>query len=291
MVHLPRPEGVLPDDAVFTRRGALGLASFAGYAAFALSAAAEPITTGEQGLATEEVYIPTRDGRIPAYVARPAAGGRRPVVIVVCEIFGLHEYVRDVCRRLAQQGYAAVAPGFFARAGDPAPLTDMARIREIVATATNEQVMGDLAATRAWLGGRPWANARRVGITGFCWGGAVVWMACSRFRDFAAGVAWYGRLAPPEQPGAEQRQYPLEVVHALNAPVLGLYAGQDRGIPVADVERMRAELRRFNKADSEIVLYPDAQHGFHADYRESYDRAAAEDGWRRLLAHFERHLR
>lgn len=294
MVSLLRPEGPSPEHAVLTRRGALGLASFAGYAAFAVSAAAQPIRTPETGLVAESVYVRTRDGQIPAYVARPAARGRHPVVVVISEVFGLHEYIRDVTRRLAQAGYAAIAPDFFARVGDPAPLTDFARIREIVGTATNEQVMSDLAATLAYLRAQPYADARRAGITGFCWGGAVVWMACSRFRDFDAGVAWYGRLsrpAPTDFLGAEERPWPLDTAHALNAPVLGLYAGRDRGIPLDTVERMRAELREHRKRGSEIVVYPEAQHGFHADYRDSYDRAAAEDGWRRLLAHFDRHVK
>lgn len=293
MLTLDRPEGPSPADAVLTRRGVFGAASFAGYAAFALSAQAEPIRTSSEGLETAEVIIPTQDGSIPGYLARPAGRGRKPCILLVSEVFGLHEYIRDVARRLAHAGYCVIAPGFFARAGDPAPLTEFAAIQRIVSTATNEQVMGDIAATIAWLRRQPFANARRLGITGFCWGGAVVWMACARFEDFDAGVAWYGRLSPPgptEFLGAEQRQWPVQTAYALHAPVLGLYGGRDRGITAASIEEMRTALREHRKRDSEIIVYPDAQHGFHADYRDSYNRAAAEDGWRRLLAHFDRYV-
>ena len=293
MLTLDRPEGPSPADAALTRRGVFGAASFAGYAAFALSAQAQPIHTPSEGLETGDVVIPTQDGSIPGYLARPAGRGRRPCVLLVSEVFGLHEYIRDTARRLARAGYVTIAPDFFARAGNPAPLTDFAAIQRIVATATNEQVMGDIAATLAWLRRQPFANARRLGITGFCWGGAVVWMACSRFEDFDAGVAWYGRLTPPaasEFLGAEQRPWPVQTAYALHAPVLGLYAGHDRGITAASIEEMRAQLAEHRKRDSAIVVYPDASHGFHADYRDSYNRADAEDGSRRLLAHFDRYV-
>jgi carboxymethylenebutenolidase len=262
---------------------------FGGFAVAALSAEAAPITTDTAGLVAGEVRIPTRNSQMPAYFARPDRRGRNPVVVVVSEVFGVHEYIRDVCRRLAKSGYFAVAPDFFHRAGDPAPLTDFAEIRKLVATAGNEQVMGDIAAALAWVRAQPGADGRAVGITGFCWGGAVTWMAAARFRDFRAGVAWYGRLtrpAPTEFLGAEQRPWPIDVAAQLNAPVLGLYAGKDAGIPLESVERMRAALRAAGKRGSDIIVYPGAQHGFHADYRGVHDAVAAEDGWRRLLDHF-----
>ena len=287
---LTRPEGGLPEDLQLSRRGLAGLI-FGGYAVAALSAQAQPIVTDTAGLVVEEVLLPTRDSQMPAYTARPARRGRHPVVLVVSEVFGVHQYIRDVCRRLAKQGYFAIAPAFFHRAGDPAPLTDFAEVRKLVATATHEQVMGDVAATLEWLRRRRDTEMRRAAITGFCWGGAVVWTACARFRDFDAGVAWYGRLVPPASGdflGAEQRPWPVQVAHALNAPVLGLYAENDRGIPLSAVEQMRQALRDAGKRDSEIIVYPGAQHGFHADYREAYNAAAAEDGWRRMLEHFRR---
>ena len=288
--RLLRPEGAEPEDFQLSRRGLAGL-FFGGYALSALSAEAQPVTTGLEGLVAEDVLVRTRTSEMPAHTVRPQGRGRFPAVIVVSEVFGVHQYIRDVCRRLAKAGYYAIAPAFFHRAGDPAPLTEFAEIRTLVATATNEQVMNDIAATLHFLRRESSADSRRVGITGFCWGGAVVWMACSRFREFDAGVAWYGRLtapAPGEFLGDEPRQWPLDVAHALHAPVLGLYAASDRGIPLESVERMRRALQAYGRTGSSIVVYPGAQHGFHADYRETYDAAAAADGWRRMLEHFRR---
>lgn len=290
MIALTRPEGSEPADFNLSRRGLASL-FFGGFAVAALSAEAAPIATDTAGLVAGEAVIPTRNSQMPVYFARPDRRGRNPVVVVISEVFGVHEYIRDVCRRLAKSGYLAVAPDFFHRAGDPAPLTDFAEIRKLVETANNEQVMGDVAATLGWIRAQPNADARRIGITGFCWGGAVVWMGAARFQDFRAGVAWYGRLTPPaagEFLGGERRTWPIDIVGQLNAPVLGLYAGKDQGIPLESVERMRQALRAAGKRGSDIVVYPGAQHGFHADYRATYDPVAAEDGWRRLLDHFRR---
>lgn len=290
MITLVRPEGPRPEDFAHTRRGLAGL-FFAGYAAAAVSARAEPITTDSADLATGEVMIPVEGGQMPAYLARPDGPGKFGAIVVVSEVFGVHKYIRDICRRLAKAGYVAIAPAFFFRAGDPAPLTDFAAISRIVSTATNAQVESDIAATLDWLVRQPFADRRRLGITGFCWGGAAVWMSAARFRQLKAGVAWYGRLsAPPADPGQapEQRPWPLDIVRDLRAPVLGLYAGKDRGIPVSDVGKMREALADRRKK-GELIVYPDAQHGFHADYRESYDQAAAEDGWARMIAWFNTH--
>ncbi|MBC6982834.1 dienelactone hydrolase family protein [Caulobacter sp. 17J80-11] len=306
MVHLPRPEGATDADFKPTRRALAGLMMFAGYALGGGPARAETVHTDEAGLFTREATIPSNGFDLPAYVAMPADAKKRPVVIVVSEIFGVHEYIRDTARRLAKAGYVAIAPAFFARAGDPAPLTDQDEIRKIVATATNAQVMGDIKATIAWLGTNPdigqprkgfgkakFADTKRIGVTGFCWGGAVVWMAAAQIPQIKAGVAWYGRLAKPKAGaflGDENRAWPLDVVQELHAPVLGLYAGQDQGIPLSDVDAMRAALKAAGEKRDEIVVYPDAKHGFHADYRQSYDQAAAEDGWKRLLAWFGKYL-
>jgi carboxymethylenebutenolidase len=288
MTVLTRPEGPAPEDFVHSRR-ALGGMFFAGYALAAVSAEAAPITTDAKGLEAHEVRIPLKDGTfLPAYMARPAAKGRYPVVVVISEVFGVHEYIRDICRRLGKLGYAAVAPAFFFRAGDPAPLTDFDEIRKIVQTATNAQVMGDIDAVLDWLGDQDWADRKRLGITGFCWGGAVVWMAAARFPEFKAAVAWYGRLAPPKPGGfmsEDRRQWPLEVVDQLQAPVLGLYAGLDKGITAESIEQMRAAMKADGKK-GRIIVYPDAQHGFHADYRPTYNEADALDGWARMLAWF-----
>ena len=288
MPTLTRPEGSEPRDFDLSRR-ALPALFFAGYAAAAVSARAEPITTDASGLIAETVMIPAGDRDIPAYIARPDGRGKRPVVLVVSEVFGIHEYIRDVCRRLARLGYVAIAPDFFVRHGDPAPLVDFTQIRNIVAAATDSQVMSDLEATAGWLAAQDFVNRKKMAITGFCWGGAQVWLACERFRFFKCGVAWYGRLSRPAAGqflSEADREWPLELAGYLKAPVLGLYGGKDQGIPVTDVEAMRGKLREFRKAGADLIIYPDAQHGFHADYRASYDAKAAQDGWRRMIDYF-----
>jgi carboxymethylenebutenolidase len=298
MAVLILPEGQTPDDLKLSRRavGALGGLLFSGYATAALAREAKPVSTDAVGLTVETVAYATPDGfSLPAYVARPEGEGPHPVVIVASEIFGVHEYIRDVCRRLAKAGYAAIAPAFFVRVADPAPLSDMRRIMQIVSAASPEQVMGDVAATLDWAGQQAWAAGDKVGITGFCWGGKVVWQACARFPAIDAGVAWYGRLAPAADASPEQndagRPWPVDLASELTAPVLGLYGGQDQGIPLASVDRMRAALMRSGRTNSEIVVYPDAPHGFHADYRASYAEVDARDGWSRLLATFDKALK
>jgi carboxymethylenebutenolidase len=299
-MHLSRPEGFTAEDLKTTRR-TLGGLLFAGYALGAGPLNAAAITTDTEGLFAAAVKIPSGGVELPAYIAMPEKARRKPVVIVVSEVFGLHEYIRDLCRRLAKAGYVAVAPDFFVRAGDPAPLDDFAEIRKIVETATNDQILGDIQATIDWLGSKPelgqkekaFADLKRVGITGFCWGGAAVWMAAALVPKIKAGVAWYGRLVKPKAGdflGAEDRPWPVDVAGRLHAPVLGLYAGQDKGIPVSDVEAMRAALAAAGDKRSEIQVFPDAQHGFHADYRSAYNQADAEAGWNRLLDWFKRKL-
>lgn len=288
MRTLTRPEGTKPADLNLSRRG-LGLAMFGGYAAFAFSAEAQPIVTDAQGLITEMAEVPAPDRAIPAFVARPEARGRFPVVVVIPEVFGLHEYVRDICRRLAKLGYVAISPDLFVRQGDPSEVTDFDEIRRIVGGASEAQVMGDVGATLAFIGRQAYADRGKIAITGFCWGGAVVWLAAARFPQIKAGAAWYGRLTAPEPGeflGEPERTWPVQVAGQLKAPVLGLYAGKDQGIPIADVEAMRRALWDSGKHASEILLYLESQHGFHADYRASYDPEAAKDAWARMLAHF-----
>ena len=188
MRTLTRPEGTEPSDLDLSRR-ALGLAAFGGYAVFAFSAEAAPIHTDAEGLVEGMVQVDAGDRMIPAYQARPAAKGRYPVVVVICEVFGIHEYIRDTCRRLAKLGYAAIAPDFFVRAGDPSVISDFAQIRRIVSTATDKQVMNDLNATLRFIKAQPYADKGHMAITGFCWGGAIAWLACERSKDFKAGVA------------------------------------------------------------------------------------------------------
>ncbi|WP_396594873.1 dienelactone hydrolase family protein [Brevundimonas sp. R86498] len=299
MTVLIRPEGPVADDFRPSRRSLAGLGAgvvFTGYAVAALAQDAMPITTDSVGLETGTVSYPSADGfDLPAYVARPEGEGPFPVVIVVSEIFGLHAYIQDVARRLAKAGYAAVAPAFFVRVEDPAPLADMQRIQAIVAAAGYEQVMGDIAATLEWASGQLWANTDKVGITGFCWGGKVVWQAAARFAAIDAGVAWYGRLAPPANATPEQRTagapFPVDLAGDLKGVVIGNYGSADGGIPNDTVAAMQAALEAAGATESGIKLYPDAPHGFHADYRASYRAAEAADGWARLLALFEAKLK
>jgi carboxymethylenebutenolidase len=286
MASLTRPDGPSTEDLKPSRR-AIGGMFFAGYAAAASWAGAEPIHTDQAGLTVETVTLPTKDFSLPAYVARPARAGRFPVVIVVSEIFGIHEYIKDVCRRLAKLGYVALAPAFFLRVGDPAPLSDMQAVMKIVQQASDQQVLGDLGASIAFLERQRYVQPGRLAITGFCWGGGVTWLACEAFSQIKAGVAWYGRMVPPAIRGDPTRLWPLERVARLSAPVLGLYGAKDH---LADgVPAMRAALAAAGKTGSEIIVYPDAGHGFHADYRDSYNEADAKDGWARMLAFFRAH--
>jgi carboxymethylenebutenolidase len=279
MLNLTRPEGSEPQDFDVTRRAAVGM-FFAGYALAAVSADAAPIVTPSAGLKIEETLVPNgAEKPLPAYVARPDGNARHAAIVVVNEIFGIHDYIKDVCRRLARLGYVAIAPDFFYRAGANLPaMTSIDQIRPIVAQATVPQVDADVRATTAWLKGRRFVRGERIGITGFCWGGAVVWRSAMVDPDIKAGVAWYGQLKPLVARAAE-----------LKVPVLGLYGALDQGIPPTDVEAMRAALQAAGKAASEIRVYPDAQHGFHADYRASYNETDAKDGWARMLAFFRAH--
>jgi carboxymethylenebutenolidase len=283
MPILTRPEGVAPEDLHLSRRAVAGL-FFAGYAAAAWSAQAQPIHTDETGLITGTVTLPAADFALPGYLARPKAKGRFPAVLVASEIFGMHEYIRDTCRRLAKLGYVAVAPAFFVRVADPAPLSDIAAVIKIVNQASDQQVMGDVGATLKFLKAQPFVDASRLAVTGFCWGGGVTWLACEEFTQFKAGVAWYGRMVPPASGGDAARLWPAKLAGQLHAPVLGLYGAKD-GL-AASVPAMREALAAAHKTSSEIIVYPDAGHGFHADYRDSYNAADAKDGWTRMLAFF-----
>lgn len=274
-----------------TRRMFGGLAAgLAGYALAARPVAASAITTPSDGLVTAEFELKMADGGlIPGYFARPEGDGPFPVVHVVHEIFGVHEYIRDVCRRLAKEGYLAATANLYARAGDTSEMSSYEEIFPIVATADPAQVNGDLDAIGAFLTDDLPGNKDAVGITGFCWGGAVAWLYAAHNPNLAAAVAWYGRLVPPED--NDGRPYPVDVVNELGAPVLGLYGGQDRLISADDIARMKAEIAAAAEAGAdmptvEFVVYDDANHGFHADYRPAYDPAAAKDGWARMLGWF-----
>lgn len=295
MTHtLMTPEGT-PEDFTLSRRGfgrgVVGLLGAVGFAAAIEPVAASVITTDEEGLITGLIAAPTANGQLPAYVARPEAPGSHPVVIVIHEIFGVHEYIRDTARRLAKAGYTAVVPDLYFRAGDPSGLSDWDEIGKIVRTATNDQVMGDLKALTDYLERMEWANTNELGITGFCWGGGVTWMYSAFDERVKAGAAWYGRLVNPG-PGRfsaqDDRAYPIDLASKFHGPVLGLYGGKDRGIPVSDVTAMNAKLKAAGDP-SNILLYPEAQHGFHADYRPAYGEKDAKDAWAKALAWFKLH--
>lgn len=246
------------------------------------------ITTDTNGLVAGEVKIAVKDGEIPAYRALPAKGKNFPVVLVVQEIFGVHEHIKDICRRFAKLGYLAVAPELYARQGDVSKLTDIGEIRKIVVKVPDEQVMADLDSAVAWAK-KNGGDTKKLGVTGFCWGGRIVWLYSAHNPNLKAGVAWYGTLVPPppERASPLQPKAPIELVKDLKAPVLGLYGGADQGIPNNTVEQMQAALKDAKKP-SEIVLYPDTPHGFHADYRPTYRKQQAQEGWQKLLAWFKK---
>ena len=268
----------------FTRRGFVVTSLAAGFALSVQPVSAQTITTDTEGLEAGEVKIPVADGTVPAYRAMPARGGPFPTVLVIQEIFGVHEHIKDVCRRFAKLGYLAIAPELYAREGDVSNLKDMQEIFKIVSKVPDKQVMTDLDATVAWAKGTGKADTAKLGITGFCWGGRIVWLYAAHNPGLKAGVAWYGRLKG--EADALHPKHPLDVVKDLNAPVLGLYGEADQGIPQPTVEAMREALKAAGKHD-EIIVYPDTPHAFHADYRPSYRKGPAQDGWKRLLAFFK----
>ena len=273
-----------------SRRTALKAALGVGYVAAAGPVMAQTaVKTPADGLLTGEVTIDVNGFKLPAYRSAPAGKTGLPVVLVVSEIFGVHEYIADVTRRLARAGYLAIAPELFVRQGDPNELGEIARIQsEIIAKVPDDQVMADLDACVAWAE-RHGGHSDKLAITGFCWGGRITWLYAAHQPRLKAGVAWYGRLVGAASPN--NPRHPVELAAQLQAPVLGLYGGADAGIPLDTVEKMKSALAQApDKArTSEFVVYPDAPHAFHADYRPSYRPAAAEDGWQRLLAWFKRH--
>ena len=244
------------------------------------------ITTDTEGLTAGEVQVPSGDCLLPAYRAMPAGKFGLATVLVVQEIFGVHEHIKDVARRLAKQGYLAVAPELCTRQGDPTRYTDTgALMNEIVSKVPDVQVMADLDATAAWASKN--GGGSKLGITGFCWGGRIVHMYAAHNPNLAAGVAWYGPTARAYCPGDKA---PLDVADRIKAPVLGLYGGADGGIPDESVEKMGAALKAAGNTRSEMVIFPDMPHAFYADYRPNYREQAANEGWRRLTAWFKQYL-
>jgi Dienelactone hydrolase and related enzymes len=244
------------------------------------------IRTGTDGLTAGEVRVPTGDGEMVAYRAQPASGGPFPVILVVQEIFGVHEHIADVCRRLAKLGYQAIAPELFARQGDPRTISNVQELLStIVSKVPDAQVMSDLDACVAWAGAHG-GEPDRLGITGFCWGGRITWLYAAHNPRLKAGVAWYGRLVG--QASALTPAHPVDLAAKIQAPVLGLYGGADQGIPLDTVQAMRERLEAAG-GRSMIHVYDEAPHAFHADYRPSYRAEPAQDGWQRMLAWFREH--
>ena len=270
----------------FSRREVVVTSLAAGFAMAVQPVSAQTVSTSADGLTAGEVKIPVGDQTIPAYRAMPAKGGPFPVALVVQEIFGVHEHIKDICRRFAKLGYLAIAPELYARQGDVSKLKSLDEIRPIVAKVPDAQVMGDLDACVEYATETGKGDVTRLGITGFCWGGRIVWLYAAHSKQVKAGVAWYGRLAGDASELFPK--HPVDVAADLKAPVLGLYAGKDQGIPLDTVETMRAALKKA-KVPAEITVYPNAQHGFYADYRPSYNEADANDGWNKLQAWFKKH--
>ena len=276
-----------PLDAL-SRRQFVSRSVGTGFAAAVLPVTAQTVVkTDSQGLLAGEVTIDVGGFKMPAYRAAPAGKPNAPVVLVISEIFGVHEYIADVARRFAKAGYFAIAPELFVRQGDPTEYGEMAKlISEVISKVPDGQVMADLDATVAWAKAEG-ADTGRLGITGFCWGGRITWLYTAHNPAVKAGVAWYGRLVGA--PSALQPVHPVNVAGKLAGPVLGLYGEKDPGIPLDTVDQMKAALAGGGVASkkSEFVIYPDAPHAFHADYRPSYRKEAADDGWKRALAWFK----
>ncbi|MFB2894514.1 dienelactone hydrolase family protein [Aerosakkonemataceae cyanobacterium BLCC-F50] len=271
-----------------TRREFIIVSSLAaGFALAVRPISAQVINTDSKGLIAGEVKIPVADGQIPAYRAMPATGKDFPTILVIQEIFGVHEHIQDICRRLAKLGYLAIAPEMFARQGDVSQMSDIQEIiSKVVSKVPDSQVMSDLDATVKWAAQSSKGNIKELGITGFCWGGRIVWLYSAHNPNVKAGVAWYGRLV--SQPTPLTPKNPIDIAANLKVPVLGLYGGSDNGIPNDTVEKMRQALKA-GSSGSQIVLYPDTPHAFFADYRPSYRKQQAEDGWKKMLAWFQKH--
>ena len=275
----------LVPEVKLNRRGLIVTSLGAGFAASVMPVSAQTITTPADGLVAGEVKVPTKDGDMVAYRAMPATGTGFPVVLVVQEIFGVHEHIKDVCRRFAKLGYFAISGELYARQGDVSKITEIPKIvSEVVSKVPDAQVMADLDACVAYAKASGKANADKLAVTGFCWGGRIVWLYAAHNQAVKAGGAWYGPLTGATSPLKPKN--PIDLVAQINAPVLGQYGGADGGIPNDTVDQMRAALKAAGKK-SEVITYPDTPHGFHADYRPTYRKAQADEAWTKLIAWFK----
>ena len=260
-------------------------AAAAGYTLAAGPVRADAIKTPTDGLKAGDAKVKVADGEMPVYYARPANATNPPVILVAMEIFGLHEYIKDVTRRLAKLGALAVAPDYYFRKGDLTKVTEMPQLMPLVNSKPDAELFSDLDATVAWAK-QQGGDTGRLGIMGFCRGGRTVWEYAAHNPNLKAGVAFYGTLVDPPNPGWPKS--PTQLAPEMKAPVLGLYGADDTGIPVAQVEAMKAALAAAGKT-AEFKIYPGAPHGFHADYRASYRKEAAEDGWNQMQAWFKKY--
>lgn len=261
----------------------------AGFAIAANPVAGEIISTPTEGLIVKETTVPSGNFQVPVYEARPSAAGKYPVVLVIPEIFGMHEHIKDVTRRFAKEGFLGITFEPYAREGGVLHLKEIPEVRKIVDVVPDTRVMADLDSLVTYAKGHPFARADRIGVTGFCRGGLYTFLFLAHNQEVRAGVAWYGQLRPAKTPGV-RTVGPLDVVQQINAPVLGLYGEADLGIPVADVKEMEGSLKAAGKI-AEFVLYPGAPHAFYADYRPSYRPEAAKDAWTRCIAWFNKYLK
>ena len=271
-------------ETTVNRRGFLLTSLAGGFAVASEPLFAQAIKTDTQGITAGEVKVPVKDGQIPAYRAMPAKGGNFPVILVIQEIFGVHEYIQDICRRLAKQGYYAIAPALFSREADVSNMSLDAILKEVVPVVPDAQVMTDIDSTVAFAKASGKVNTARLGIVGYCWGGRTVWLYANHNPAVKAGVSYYGLLAGLK--GPNKPADPVDVAASLKVSVLGLYAGEDSFVPDEVVDKMRNELGKGNSA-SEIVVFPAVNHGFHADYRPTYDRRAATYAWKLTLDWFK----
>jgi carboxymethylenebutenolidase len=282
----PHLESLLP-KVPFSRRSFIVSSLASGFALAAGPVCAQTmIVTPTDGLDVGAAQIPVSGGNLPVYFASPKKAGKHATVIVIPEVFGMHEHIRDVTRRMAKAGYYAITLEPYFRIGDLTRIADLKEVLDKANSLQDEVMLADLDALVAWVDQQPRANTQKLGITGFCRGGRTVWMYTAHSKRIKAGVSWYGGLNanPPAMP-----QTPIDVADRLNAPVLGLYGGKDQGIPLADVERLRAALVAFGKDKQSVIhVYPDVGHAFNADYRSSYSKAEAQDGWKRMLAWFKK---
>jgi carboxymethylenebutenolidase len=279
---------IIMDTQTLSRR-AFGTVSLGvGFAAAAGPVAASVITTDTTGIEAGMVEVPTADGKtMPAYRARPKGTANPPVILVVQEIFGLHEWIRDIARRFAKEGWYAIAGAHYFRHGDPAGYTEIRKLfNELVMKVPDSEVMSDLDAEVKFAAGEK-ANTAKLGVTGFCWGGRITWLYAAHNPNLKAGVAWYGRLVG--EPAPLQPKHPVDVAAQIKAPVLGLYGAKDSGIPLETVEKMRGALKAAGNTTSRIDVFENADHGFLADYRPSYNETDAKEAWRRALAWLRNH--